>query len=37
MSLKVYILLTLKHRQPKLCGSLLDFEFIRECMNIKKI
>ena len=26
-----------KHRQPKLCGSSLDFEFIRECMKINKI
>ena len=25
------------HRQPKLCGSSLDFEFIRECMKINKI
>ena len=25
------------HRQPKLCGSSLDFEFIRECMKIDKI
>ena len=25
------------HRQPKLCGSSLDFEFIRECMKIGKI
>ena len=26
-----------RHRQPKLCGSSLDFEFIRECMKINKI
>ena len=26
-----------QHRQPKLCGSYLDFEFIRECMKINKI
>ena len=26
-----------RHRQPKLCGSSLDFEFIRECMKIDKI
>ena len=25
------------HRQPKLCGSSLDFEFIRECLKINKI
>ena len=25
------------HRQPRLCGSSLDFEFIRECMKINKI
>ena len=25
-----------EHRRPRLCGSLLDFEFIRECMKIKK-
>ena len=25
------------HRQPKLCGSSLDFEFTRECMKINKI
>ena len=25
------------HKQPKLCGSSLDFEFIRECMKINKI
>ena len=25
------------HRQPKLCGSSLGFEFIRECMKINKI
>ena len=25
------------HRQPKLCGSSLDYEFIRECMKINKI
>ena len=25
------------HRQPKLCGSSLDFEFIGECMKIDKI
>ena len=25
------------HRQPKLCGSSLDFEFIRECMKIDTI
>ena len=27
----------LLYRQPKLCGSSLDFEFIRECMKINKI
>ena len=27
----------LQHRQPKLCGSSLDFEFIREYMKINKI
>ena len=27
----------LKHRRPRLCGSSLDFEFIRECMKINKI
>ena len=27
----------LHHRQPKLCGSSMDFEFIRECMKINKI
>ena len=27
----------LEHRQPKLCGSSLDFEFIRKCMKINKI
>ena len=27
----------LRHRQPKLCGSWLEFEFIRECMKINKI
>ena len=26
-----------RHRQLKLCGSSLDFEFIRECMKINKI
>ena len=26
-----------KHRLPKLCGSSLDFEFIRECMKIYKV
>ena len=25
------------HRQPKLRGSSLDFEFIRECMEINKV
>ena len=25
------------HRQPKLCRSSSDFEFIRECMKINKI
>ena len=25
------------HRPPRLCGSWLDFEFIRECMKINKI
>ena len=25
-----------RHRQPKLCGSSLVFEFIRECMKINK-
>ena len=25
------------HRQPKLCGSWLDFEFLRERMKINKI
>ena len=28
---------TLHHRQPKLCGSSLVFEFTRECMKINKI
>ena len=27
----------LEHRRPKLCGSSLDFEFIRKCMKINKI
>ena len=27
----------LLHRPPKLCGSSLDFKFIRECMKINKI
>ena len=26
-----------EHRQSKLCGSSLDFEFTRECMKINKI
>ena len=28
---------SLTHRQPKLCGSSLDFEFLRERMKINKI
>ena len=27
----------LEHRRPKLCGSSLDFEFIRKCINLNKI
>ena len=30
-------LLQCNHRQPKLCGSSLDFEFVRECMKINEI
>ena len=27
----------LEHRRPKVCGSSLGFEFMRECMKINKI
>ena len=36
-NLGLLFLFLCNHRQPRLCGSSLDFEFIRECMKINKI
>ena len=35
--MKPLIAVSIGHRQPRLCGSSLDFEFIRESMKINKI